>query len=89
MFIRPGATSEERDVLRLWRSGRDIAGGNGEASEASTPVGIGSLTHERMKAPSWPLTSCVTTSPSGLKSNAPLAVPTAYATSTVERGCCC
>ncbi|WP_168787501.1 VTT domain-containing protein [Paraburkholderia aromaticivorans] len=51
MFIRPGGTPEERYVLRFWSSGYAIAG---DKDEVSTPVWIGSLVHERLRAPSWP-----------------------------------
>ncbi|SEF12667.1 membrane protein DedA, SNARE-associated domain [Burkholderia sp. WP9] len=50
-FIRPGRTPQERDVLRFWKSGYTIAGSKGEAA---APLWVGSLTHERLKALSWP-----------------------------------
>jgi hypothetical protein len=52
VFIRPGNTRDERDVLRFWSSGYAIEDGSG-ASPA--PILVGSLVHERLYRPSWPI----------------------------------
>jgi len=50
VFMRPGATRNERDVLRLWPSGYAV--GNGAAG---VPLWVGSIAHERLAHASWPL----------------------------------
>jgi hypothetical protein len=52
VFTRPGNTRDERDVLRLWPSGYAVDDANG-ASPA--PIWVGSLVHERLSRPSWPI----------------------------------
>jgi membrane protein DedA with SNARE-associated domain/membrane-associated phospholipid phosphatase len=50
VFMRPGATRDERDVLRFWPSGYAV--GNGAFS---APLWVGAFAHERLSRPSWPI----------------------------------
>ncbi len=52
LFVRPGATRDERDVLRFWPSGYVIDDGN---KGPTTPLWLGSLVHERLFRASWPV----------------------------------
>jgi hypothetical protein len=52
VFTRPGKTRDERDVLRLWPSGYAVEDGN---SASPAPIWVGSLMHERLTRPSWPI----------------------------------
>ncbi|WP_025600152.1 bifunctional DedA family/phosphatase PAP2 family protein [Burkholderia sp. WSM2230] len=50
VFMRPGETRNQRDVLRFWPSGYAV--GNGTAA---VPLWLGSIAHERLVHASWPL----------------------------------
>jgi membrane protein DedA with SNARE-associated domain/membrane-associated phospholipid phosphatase len=50
VFMRPGDTRAERDVLRFWPSGYAVENGT-----SATPLWIGALAHERLSRPSWPI----------------------------------
>ena len=50
VFMRPGDTRDERDVLRFWPSGYAV--GNGTSV---TPLWIGAFAHERLSRTSWPI----------------------------------
>jgi len=50
VFMRPGATRNERDVLRFWPSGYAVGDG-----AAGVPLWVGSIAHERLAHASWPL----------------------------------
>jgi hypothetical protein len=50
VFMRPGDTRDERDVLRFWPSGYAV--GNGTSI---TPLWVGAFAHERLSRPSWPI----------------------------------
>jgi membrane protein DedA with SNARE-associated domain/membrane-associated phospholipid phosphatase len=50
VFMRPGDTRAERDVLRLWPSGYAVTSGN-----TATPLWVGALAHERLSRPTWPI----------------------------------
>jgi hypothetical protein len=50
VFMRPGDTRDERDVLRFWPSGYAVENG-----ASATPLWVGALAHERLSRPSWPL----------------------------------
>jgi hypothetical protein len=50
VFMRPGDTRAERDVLRFWPSGYAVKNG-----VSATPVWVGSFAHERLSRPTWPL----------------------------------
>ncbi|MFM0741359.1 VTT domain-containing protein [Paraburkholderia xenovorans] len=50
VFMRPGGSRDERDVLRFWPSGYAVDNGI-----STTPLWIGALAHERLFRPSWPL----------------------------------
>ena len=52
VFVRPGATRDERDVLRFWPSGYVI---DDEKNGPTTPIWLGSLVHERLFRASWPI----------------------------------
>ncbi|OXC76239.1 bifunctional DedA family/phosphatase PAP2 family protein [Caballeronia sordidicola] len=52
VFVRPGATRDERDVLRFWPSGYVIDDGN---HGRTMPLWQGSLVHERLFRASWPI----------------------------------
>jgi membrane-associated phospholipid phosphatase len=52
VFVRPGATRDERDVLRFWPSGYVI---KSESNGPDSPLWLGSLVHERLYRPSWPI----------------------------------
>ncbi|BCF91370.1 MULTISPECIES: VTT domain-containing protein [Paraburkholderia] len=51
VFSRQRARSDERDVLRFWRTGYAVARRNGMTP---APIWLGSLVHERLLRPSWP-----------------------------------
>ncbi len=51
VFIRPGNTRDERDVLRFWQSGYAL---RNEHDGAPVPIWVGSLEHERLDRQSWP-----------------------------------
>jgi hypothetical protein len=50
VFMRPGDTRDQRDVLRFWPSGYAVDNGT-----SATPLWVGSFAHERLSRPSWPL----------------------------------
>ncbi|WP_345814799.1 VTT domain-containing protein [Paraburkholderia sp. PREW-6R] len=50
VFMRPGDTRDERDVLRFWPSGYAV--GDGVSAE---PLWVGAFAHERLSRPSWPI----------------------------------
>lgn len=50
VFIRPGDTRDERDVLRFWPSGYVVENGT-----SAKPLWVGAFAHERLSRPSWPL----------------------------------
>ncbi|MFM0067337.1 bifunctional DedA family/phosphatase PAP2 family protein [Paraburkholderia aspalathi] len=50
VFMRPGDTRDERDVLRFWPSGYAVENG-----VSSTPLWVGSFAHERLSRASWPI----------------------------------
>jgi membrane protein DedA with SNARE-associated domain len=50
VFMRPGGTRDERDVLRFWPSGYAVENG-----VSATPLWVGAFAHERLSRPSWPL----------------------------------
>ncbi|MGF6771481.1 membrane protein DedA with SNARE-associated domain/membrane-associated phospholipid phosphatase [Paraburkholderia sp. GAS199] len=50
VFMRPGDTRDERDVLRFWPSGYAVDNGS-----STTPLWIGALAHERLSRASWPI----------------------------------
>ncbi|MGF6572970.1 membrane protein DedA, SNARE-associated domain [Paraburkholderia fungorum] len=50
VFMRPGDTRAERDVLRFWPSGYAVKNG-----VSATPLWVGSFAHERLSRPTWPL----------------------------------
>ncbi|CAB3788072.1 bifunctional DedA family/phosphatase PAP2 family protein [Paraburkholderia fynbosensis] len=50
VFMRPGDTRAERDVLRFWPSGYAVANGN-----TATPLWVGALAHERLSRRTWPI----------------------------------
>ncbi|REG49307.1 membrane protein DedA with SNARE-associated domain [Paraburkholderia sp. BL6669N2] len=50
VFMRPGDTRDERDVLRFWPSGYAV--GNGTSV---TPLWVGAFAHERLSRASWPI----------------------------------
>jgi hypothetical protein len=50
VFMRPGDSRDERDVLRFWPSGYAV--GNGTSI---TPLWVGAFAHERLSRPSWPI----------------------------------
>ncbi|APA87325.1 VTT domain-containing protein [Paraburkholderia sprentiae WSM5005] len=50
VFMRPGQSREERDVLRFWPSGFAVDNGS-----ATAPLWLGAFAHERLTRPSWPL----------------------------------
>ena len=50
VFMRPGDTRDQRDVLRFWASGYAVDNGT-----SATPLWVGSFAHERLSRPSWPL----------------------------------
>ncbi|MGF6754669.1 VTT domain-containing protein [Paraburkholderia sp. GAS42] len=52
VFTRPGNSRDERDVLRFWPSGYAVEGENGASP---VPLWVGSLVHERLYRPSWPI----------------------------------
>ncbi len=50
VFMRPGDTRDERDVLRFWPSGYAVENG-----VSATPLWVGALAHERLAHASWPI----------------------------------
>jgi len=50
VFMRPGDTRDERDVLRFWPSGYAVENGT-----SATPLWVGAFVRERLSRPSWPL----------------------------------
>jgi len=50
VFMRPGNTRDERDVLRFWPSGYAVENGT-----SATPLWVGAFAHERLSRPSWPI----------------------------------
>ncbi|WGS53695.1 VTT domain-containing protein [Paraburkholderia sp. D15] len=50
VFMRPGATRDERDVLRFWPSGYAVG-----SDASSAPLWVGSFAHERLSRASWPI----------------------------------
>ncbi|RKE39593.1 membrane protein DedA with SNARE-associated domain [Paraburkholderia sp. BL23I1N1] len=50
VFMRPGDTRDERDVLRFWPSGYAVANG-----ASTTPLWVGAFAHERLSRASWPI----------------------------------
>ncbi|WP_434111484.1 VTT domain-containing protein [Paraburkholderia caffeinilytica] len=50
VFMRPGDTRDERDVLRFWPSGYAVENG-----ASATPLWVGAFAHERLSRPSWPI----------------------------------
>ncbi|WP_087754317.1 bifunctional DedA family/phosphatase PAP2 family protein [Paraburkholderia caledonica] len=50
VFMRPGDTRAERDVLRFWPSGYAVGDG-----AAAVPLWVGAIAHERLSHSSWPL----------------------------------
>jgi membrane protein DedA with SNARE-associated domain/membrane-associated phospholipid phosphatase len=50
VFMRPGDTRDERDVLRFWPSGYTVDNGT-----SATPLWVGTFTHERLSRRSWPI----------------------------------
>jgi hypothetical protein len=52
VFTHAGNTRDERSVLRFWPTGYAVSYGK---SASPTPIWTGSLTHERLFRPSWPV----------------------------------
>ncbi|WP_027801715.1 bifunctional DedA family/phosphatase PAP2 family protein [Paraburkholderia dilworthii] len=50
VFMRPGDTRDQRDVLRFWPSGYAVDNG-----AAAVPLWVGAIAHERLSRSSWPL----------------------------------
>ncbi|AXL49874.1 phosphoesterase [Paraburkholderia caffeinilytica] len=50
VFVRPGDTRDERDVLRFWPSGYAVENG-----ASATPLWVGAFAHERLSRASWPI----------------------------------
>ncbi|MFM0607879.1 VTT domain-containing protein [Paraburkholderia sediminicola] len=50
VFMRPGDTRDERDVLRFWPSGYAVENG-----VSATPLWVGAFAHERLARASWPI----------------------------------
>ncbi|MFM0503471.1 bifunctional DedA family/phosphatase PAP2 family protein [Paraburkholderia caffeinilytica] len=50
VFMRPGDTRDERDVLRFWPSGYAVENG-----ASATPLWVGAFAHERLSRASWPI----------------------------------
>jgi hypothetical protein len=50
VFMRPGDTRDERDVLRFWPSGYAVENGL-----STTPLWVGAFAHERLSRASWPI----------------------------------
>ncbi|WP_144148845.1 bifunctional DedA family/phosphatase PAP2 family protein [Paraburkholderia sp. BCC1884] len=50
VFMRPGDTRDERDVLRFWPSGYAVQTGT-----SATPLWVGAFAHERLSRASWPI----------------------------------
>lgn len=50
VFMRPGDTRDERDVLRFWPSGYAVENG-----ASTTPLWVGAFSHERLVRASWPI----------------------------------
>lgn len=50
VFMRPGDTRAERDVLRFWPSGYAVGDG-----AAAVPLWVGAIAHERLSHSTWPL----------------------------------
>ncbi|MEZ0606587.1 VTT domain-containing protein [Paraburkholderia sp. IW21] len=50
VFMRPGDTRDERDVLRFWPSGYAVENG-----ASTTPLWVGAFSHERLARASWPI----------------------------------
>lgn len=50
VFMRPGDTRDERDVLRFWPSGYAVENG-----ASATPLWVGAFAHERLSRTSWPI----------------------------------
>jgi membrane protein DedA with SNARE-associated domain len=52
VFTRPGDRRDKRDVLRFWPTDYAV---NQENSKSPIPIWTGSLVHERLVRPSWPI----------------------------------
>ncbi|CAB3732066.1 bifunctional DedA family/phosphatase PAP2 family protein [Paraburkholderia rhynchosiae] len=50
VFMRPGDTRDQRDVLRFWPSGYAVDNGT-----AAVPLWVGAIAHERLSRSTWPL----------------------------------
>jgi hypothetical protein len=50
VFMRPGDSRDERDVLRFWPSHYKVKNGM-----SSTPLWIGAFAHEKLSRPAWPI----------------------------------
>ncbi|MFM0734626.1 VTT domain-containing protein [Paraburkholderia sediminicola] len=50
VFMRPGDTRDERDVLRFWPSGYAVENG-----VSAAPLWVGAFAHERLSRRSWPI----------------------------------
>lgn len=50
VFMRPGETRDERDVLRFWPSGYAVENG-----VSTMPLWVGAFAHERLSRASWPI----------------------------------
>jgi len=50
VFMRPGDTRDERDVLRFWPSGYAVENG-----ASAAPLWVGAFAHERLSRRSWPI----------------------------------
>lgn len=50
-FARTRGDGEQRDVLRFWPTSYTLQRANG----APTPIWLGSLVHERLRRPTWPI----------------------------------
>ncbi|OAJ54682.1 phosphoesterase [Paraburkholderia ginsengiterrae] len=50
VFMRPGDSRDERDVLRFWPSGYAVGDGT-----SATPLWVGAFAHERLARRSWPI----------------------------------
>ncbi|MEC5406167.1 VTT domain-containing protein [Paraburkholderia sp. MPAMCS5] len=50
VFMRPGDTRDQRDVLRFWPTGYAVDNGT-----AAAPLWVGAIAHERLSHASWPL----------------------------------
>jgi membrane protein DedA with SNARE-associated domain/membrane-associated phospholipid phosphatase len=50
VFMRPGESRDERDVLRFWPSGYAVENG-----ASAAPLWVGAFAHERLSRASWPI----------------------------------